>query len=405
MATVKLTPSFVKNRLQCPVDKKRVEFCDTELSGFYIEVRATSQGEGTYYLRYKNDRGKTSHLKIAKSTELTLSQARKKAKAQKAGILLEGSDPRAEVKRKKQIPTFETFIQDRYIPYVKVRKRSWETDVSLLKNRILPAFGKYSLDQITREQITVFHSLLVEKEELAYGTADRHLTLIKYIFNLSVEWEVIARSPAARVKLFKIDNKKERYLTEHELKKLVAVLQSDSNRTVCLVALFLLSTGARRNEALKAKWSEIDIEHRVWRIPSENSKSKRTRSVPLNSTALSVLAELKKPEVQERLFISPHTGEPLGHITNVWFRLRKKANLPDLRLHDLRHQYASMLVNSGRSLYEVQQVLGHQDPNVTMRYAHLSTKSLQNAANTASDYIGNLTFDPVEKNSLYRPSA
>jgi integrase len=404
MATVKLTPSFVKNKLRCPENKKRVEFCDTDFSGFYIEVRATSQGEGTYYLRYKNDRGKTSHLKIAKSTELTLSQARKKAKEVKAEILLAGFDPRAEVKKARQIPTFAEFIKERYIPYVKVRKRSWETDVSLLKNRMLPAFGKYSLDEITRDQINSFHLNLIEKEKLAYGTADRNLTLIKYVFNLAVEWEVIEHSPAARVKLFKVDSKKERYLNEDELAKLVHVLQTDNNRAVCLVALFLLSTGARRGEALKAKWSEVDIEHRVWRIPSENSKSKIARSIPLNDTALSVLAELRKSKVHERLFISPRTNKPLGNVTNVWFRIRLKAGLPDLRLHDLRHQYASMLVNSGRSLYEVQQVLGHQDPKVTMRYSHLSTKSLQNAANTASDCIGSLTFESVEKNSLYRPS-
>ncbi|MBT4522450.1 MAG: tyrosine-type recombinase/integrase, partial [Halieaceae bacterium] len=80
-------------------------------------------------------------------------------------------------------------------------------------------------------------------------------------------------------------------------------------------------------------------------------------------------------------------AKPLNHINKVWIRLRKKAELPDLRVHDLRHQYASFLVNAGRSLYEVQQVLGHSAPIVTQRYAHLSSKTLQEAASTASDRI------------------
>jgi integrase len=81
------------------------------------------------------------------------------------------------------------------------------------------------------------------------------------------------------------------------------------------------------------------------------------------------------------------TGKPYTAIMKVWSRLRAKAGLPHLRIHDLRHQYASFLVNAGRSLYEVQQILGHNDPSVTQRYAHLSTKSLQDAANSASIMI------------------
>jgi site-specific recombinase XerD len=84
------------------------------------------------------------------------------------------------------------------------------------------------------------------------------------------------------------------------------------------------------------------------------------------------------------VFINQQTGEPYTTITKVWDRLRRKANLPQVRIHDLRHGFASFLVNNGRTLYEVQQILGHSSPSVTMRYAHLSTKALQDAANSAS---------------------
>lgn len=112
------------------------------------------------------------------------------------------------------------------------------------------------------------------------------------------------------------------------------------------------------------------------------------RSVPLNQTALGVLEQLERYEDTEHLFINSRTGKHYVNINKSWNRIRAKAELPKLRLHDLRHQYASHLVNSGRSLYEVQQILGHSDPSVTQRYAHLSTAALQEAAETASVCLG-----------------
>ena len=141
-------------------------------------------------------------------------------------------------------------------------------------------------------------------------------------------------------------------------------------------------------EALSAEWSDIERKSRVWVIQATNSKSKRKRSVPLNDVAIGVLDELGSlPSYQPkgRLFIGKRG--PLKSINKVWCSIRAEAGLQDLLIHDLRHSYASMLVNSGHSLYEVQQALGHSDPKVTMRYAHLSKDSLQRAANSASDCI------------------
>jgi len=128
----------------------------------------------------------------------------------------------------------------------------------------------------------------------------------------------------------------------------------------------------------------------VWRIPATNSKSKKIRSVPLNQTAINALAELAKANDDDHLFINQRTGKRYTNINKTWHRIRAEAGLPNLRLHDLRHQYASHLVNSGRSLYEVQQILGHSDPTVTQRYAHLSTRALQEAAESASACLGDV---------------
>jgi len=152
--------------------------------------------------------------------------------------------------------------------------------------------------------------------------------------------------------------------------------------------MFLLTTGARLNEALKATWANIDVGKSTWRIPASDSKSKKMRAVPLNKKALEVLVVLRKEHDEDDLFINKRTGKRYVNINKAWYRIRGDAGMPNLRLHDLRHQYASYLVNSGRSLYEVQQILGHSDPTVTQRYAHLSTRALQEAAESASQYVG-----------------
>ena len=100
-----------------------------------------------------------------------------------------------------------------------------------------------------------------------------------------------------------------------------------------------------------------------------------------------MLADLHTESDFEHLFVNRKTGKPYVAIAKVWHRLRRKAGLPQLRLHDLRHQFASFLVNGGRTLYEVQQILGHSDAKVTQRYAHLSAKTLQEAASSASARI------------------
>jgi len=156
---------------------------------------------------------------------------------------------------------------------------------------------------------------------------------------------------------------------------------------ICHIAKFLLVTGCRLNEALSATWRNVDRINRVWKVDAINSKSKSSRSIPANSMAESILDELGTEGQYEHLFINPRTGERYYNIHKTWDRLRNEAGLPHLRLHDLRHQYASFLVNSGRTLYEVQQILGHSDPKVTQRYSHLSSEALQNAAASASDAI------------------
>jgi integrase len=386
MPTVLLTNAFISTKLICPPEKDHIEYCDEQFPGLYVEVRSSSPGRGTYRYRYKDSGKTTRHQKVGRTEDISLSEARVRAKELKAKIAL-GADPWAEAKAQKAVPTLADFFRDSYLPYAKQQKRSWQRDEVLFRLRVAPNFGHLRLNEIKRQAVQNFLGTIVDKEGLAKATADHHVKLLRQMLNRAVDWEVIPINPIARIKLFNADNRKENYLEGDQLTKLLEVLRTDGNRGVCNAALFLLCTGARLNEALSATWDHIDRENRVWRIPALNSKSKKVRSVPLNDAAIDLLDQLGGGERGERLFVSEKTGEPLRYVHKVWERIRKKAGLPELRLHDLRHQFASFLVNSGRTLYEVQKILGHSNHAVTERYAHLSSTTLMDAANSASVMI------------------
>jgi integrase len=222
---------------------------------------------------------------------------------------------------------------------------------------------------------------------LAPATCNHYLKLLKRALNVAIHWEIIEKNPVVGIQYYRELNLMENYLDAEQLRRLLAVLNTDSNRTVCHIILFLLSTGARLNEALQAKWEHIDVERRVWRIPSTNSKSGKVRAVPLNDSAIGVLNGLATNGRFSHVFINMQTGLPYTTIQKVWDRLRRAADLRHMRIHDLRHSYASFLVNSGRTLFEVQKILGHSSPKVTQRYSHLSTATLQEAASSAADRI------------------
>lgn len=386
MPVLKLLEKNIKN-LNCPEDKSRVEYCCEDLPGFYVEVRRT-EGK-SYYYRYKDASRKTCHQKIGRTTDITLVEARKRAKTLKAEIAL-GADPRGEEKARLAVLTFAEFFEQHYLPYVKPRKRSWKRDDELYRLRIKAVFGHKRLNQITRQQIQSFHTTLMH-EGLAAATCNHHIKLLKHSLNLAIDWEMLDKNPVARVPMLHEDNKIEHYMDDVELERLLTVLHNDENRPVCQIALFLLSTGCRLNEVLSAKWTDVNLEKNIFTIRATNAKSRKLRGVPLNESAIEILNQLDTQGKFEYLFINRLTGMPYRNIHKVWQRLREKAGLKHLRLHDLRHQYASFLVNSGRTLYEVQQIFGHSTSVVTQRYSHLSTKVLNEAAQSASVKIREAT--------------
>jgi integrase len=382
MPCVKLTPSFVQHAACCDGARKR-DFFDTRQRGFLLEVRRS--GGKTFYQRYRDGRGRERQFKIGSAAILSLGQARRKAREVAAAALL-GSDPQAERQERRAVPTLRQFIQDRYLPFAKSAKRSWKTDDAVLRVHILPALGRRALDEITE---TAIADLLKRLEERGYsvGTTNRVLVLLRYIYNLARKWGFScgAQNPTSGLKT-RPDVCRERFLSMEEAQRLLSALEIDENRVAASAITLLLLTGARRNEVTAAKWEYVDWANRTLLVPV--AKSGRPRLIALNGAALELLRSMPRLPGNPYILPSPITGRPCPSLHFPWTRVRERAGLEDLRLHDLRHSFASFLVNKGVSLYVVQGLLGHTQPRMTQRYAHLAQTTLAEAADLLPGALG-----------------
>jgi len=368
--------------LKCPEGQLKIDFHDKACKGLTIEVRAS--GGRTWYLRYYNARGKQRQSRLGDVKDLSLDQARNLANKYRSMIAL-GENPFANKDELKLVPTLKSFISDSYMPYIKGYKRSWDTDWSLLKNHILPTFGHRYMDEVTKRDVVDF----ISQHRLTHkpGSVNRVIILLRYIFNLAIRWEIpgITKNPTAGVPLLEENNKLERYLTQDEAQTLFAAVKQSENVMLAFIVPMLILTGTRKREVLDAKWSEFDLDRRLWRIGM--SKSGKARHVPISDGVLTLLESVPRIDGCEYVFANPATAKPYVSIYCSWNTARKTAGLPVLRMHDLRHSFASFLVNNGRSLYEVQKILGHTQIKTTQRYAHLANDTLLDAANQVAKLV------------------
>jgi integrase len=383
MPTQSLTTDFLNSLPSRSSSVGLINYFDTETKGFMLEVRAS--GGATFYFRYRDAGGRIRMNRIGRRDEIALADARAKAHQMKK-MVTEGGDPKAENHRFKDVPTFGEFFHERFLPFVKVRKRSWQTDEVLARHHLLPAFEALRLNRITRADVLAFHQAAHAKG-YAPGTCNRMLVLLKFIYNSAIRWEILPSTgnPCVGVDPLDDNGARERYLSAPEVQRLFEELDSNRNVQVAQVVRLLLYTGARKREVLDARWEHVDFDRRLLTVPL--SKSGKPRHIPLSDAAIELLQSLPRVEGIPWVFFNPKTRKPPVSIFYAWDSIRAKVGLEDVRLHDLRHSFASFLVNSGRSLYEVQRLLGHHDPKVTMRYAHLSPGALIDAANVVGDMV------------------
>lgn len=379
MPQIRLTQKLVE-RAACPTGKLKHDLYDAGCKGLLLEVRPS--GGKTWYLRSSGLRCRWRQMRIADARDLDLKSARRRA-AELRGQIAMGQDPMAERDHLRSIPTFRAFIEERYVPYIQGYRRAWMSDIGYLHNHLLPRFGPRTLDQITKGDVIELHHGL-KAAGYAPATANRIMMMLRHIFNRAIEWEVpgVTVNPTKHVRLFEENNLVERFLTPDEVRRLLASLNAVGRPELRSIVQMLLLSGARKREVLDATWDQFDLATRRWRIPI--SKSGKARHVPMSEMLVAVVAALPRIDGCPYLVPDPRTLRPFKNIHYDWARVRAHAGLADVRMHDLRHSFASFLVNSGRSIYEVQKILGHSQLRTTERYAHLSNRTLLDAANAAA---------------------
>jgi integrase len=388
--------SFVET-VVCPIGKSKKAFFDPLITGLVLEVRES--GGKTWYVRYTNQRGIKKQYRLGDALFLKYEEAKRLTIRCKSDVL-QGRDPSEDKKTLRAIPTLGEFVEQRLVPFIKTTKKSWATDVSYLKHHILPALAKQHLDQVSRFDIIAIHHGM-RRKGYAVGTCNRVLILLKYLFNLAIRWQIegVSENPCQGAQPFEDDITKERYLSEQEARQLYsAVCESDNDQLRYIIPMLILS-GARRNEVLRARWDEVDLDRRQWRI--SKSKSGKHRYVPLSAALVALLQSIPRQPGNPWIFPNPKTGKPFCNVFNAWNTARRRAGLGDVRMHDLRHSFASFLVNGGRSLYEVQKILGHTHIKTTQRYAHLSQETLLEASNTVGNLIGYDLLPTTSNDAVY----
>ena len=381
MPVVDLTASFVR-KAACPEGAEKINFFDSRQRGFLVEIRAS--GRKTYYQRFRDERGRERQFKIGRADIVTMEQARRKGRSVFARAIL-GEDSQQRREELRAIPTLEAFVRDRYIPFVATYKRSWRTDETILRHHALPQLGKLALDEIKAEHIVDVVARMKAKG-LAASTANRVLVILRYIYNLAIKWRMpgIASNPTTGIELGP-EIQRNRYLTKEEAQVLSAAIANDENRTAANAIMLLLLTGARRNEITQARWEHVFWDERKLHVPI--SKSGKPRWISLSASAIGLLRSIPRCAGNDYIFPAPTTGRPSPSLWFPWKRIRDRAGLGDVRLHDLRHSFASFLVNEGVSLYVVQGLLGHANAKTTQRYAHLQSDTLSRATDVVDAIV------------------
>jgi integrase len=355
--------------------------------------------------------GRRRLMKIGNAEEMPLAEARRiagvfgSAGRMTASSAVEASPEKAERAARRgtgvgdpaesALPTsLRAFVETTYGPHARTIKRSYAEEMRIIRNHIFPALGEIPLAGITKADI---RRLMQEKTAAGYGPSmvNRILATVKSIFARAADWETdgIKESPARGIRQLRCPNRIDAFLTPEEAQRLQASVSESENPLLRFIIAFLLLSGARKREALDARREHVDVERRILTVPL--SKSGKPRYIPLSDEAVRVLAAARRevlrlmPETAADtpwIFPNPATGRPFVNIFVSWNNARTRAGLGHIRVHDLRHSFASALVNEGMTLYDVKEILGHANMATTTRYAHLSRPRLQRAATVASTH-------------------
>ncbi|MEY4414710.1 MAG: hypothetical protein RIQ53_2003 [Pseudomonadota bacterium] len=358
-------------------DKREIEYSDLDVAGLRLVVNRL--GRKAWLLRYTY-RGDKRAMKLGEYPHMDIAEARlvsQEARAQAA----RGINP--QVERAAAMPpqsmTLTEFMEHHYLPHAKTLK-SYADCFSRWRHHLKPVFGKTLLVDLKTHDIQRFHDR--KKVELSAGTANRLLALLKRALNLCLLWEMggLQKNPVRGVRMHQENNARQRYLAGEDLRRFMAALDNESNKTAAAVIRFLLATGVRRMEALTAKFSDMKLDEGTWRLTK--TKSGKSRVVYLNEVALGIVKAQRERSPWDWVFPAisgkdAHYADP----KKAFQRVLAEAGISGdgLVIHSLRHSFAT-LVAEFYPLHVAGSLLGHAAPSTTAIYAHAQSHQLREAS-------------------------
>lgn len=366
---------------------------DDELSGF--GVRIMPSGRKGFVLQYRIGT-RSRRLTLGQFPALTPEHAREKALKLLASIC-DGADPAAQKQAFAACPDVkelcERFLQIHAATHLKPSTRiRYE---GIIKNHIVPQLGRLKTTEVTRAHISKLHFAM----HAIPSNANQTLSVLSKMFGLAEAWGIRPENtnPCRHIKKYK-ENKRERFLTPTELRRLgdtLRMMEEAKLLSPYAIAAFrlLVLTGARLGEIQYCKWEYVNLDRGIIRLPDSKTGAK---IIHLGRTAIQLLQQLSRKEENPYLICSEHKpDEPIFYLQSAWRKICKHADLKDVRIHDLRHTFASNAVTIGMSLPMIGRLLGHTQTQTTSRYAHLAVDPVLEAATKITGEIGMLLALPV----------
>lgn len=357
---------------------------DQQISG--LGVRVTPAGKKSFVLKFRvGGLSKKPTLGACGPGALSVAEARAIAVSWKSSAQ-QGLDPTRARQQERSAPTMNDLC-DEYVRRHGSRKRSGFEDQRKIDVVIKPRIGALRVKDVSQLDVEALHRGMKDRPY----EGNRVLALLSKMFSLAEKWGWREGNPAQGVEKF-AEEKRERFLSRDELVRLDSALTAYAEERGDLTAQdaadairLLLLTGCRSGELLSATWSQFDLEKAMWTKPSSHTKTKKVHRVTLSAPAVALLNGLwQRREVPNR-YVFPGTGDQhRKSLKAAWSDIRIRAGIEDVRIHDLRHTSASLVLSAGVPLDIVGRVLGHTQAQTTLRYAHLSDE----AGKAATDALG-----------------
>ncbi|MGH9839046.1 MAG: tyrosine-type recombinase/integrase [Blastocatellia bacterium] len=341
-------------------------------------------------------RGAVWHLDV-KIDGIRYRRACPEARNQKQALLAE-ANLRQEIfegkyGKQKNSPRFSDYVDQTYLPWSKANKKSWKSDVwrvEVLKKH----FKKKCLDEISPADVEKFktsrrNGMTVRGGQRSKASVQRELELLSGIFTMAVVNNLIESNPVRKVRKFKLDNQRVRYLTAEEERQLMQGLIGKRAYLRPIIVL-ALNTGMRRGEILSLEWWQVDFNRN--NLIVTKTKTDKTRFLPMNQAVRDELLELKANAEDKSRFVfeSPKKpGVPIGEIKKAFNAVLKDAGIEDFHFHDFRHTAATRLAEAGADAYLIAEILGHSNVQMSFRYTHMTSERKRLALDSLHGYGAN----------------